>query len=83
MGEYCIFDEEEEGERPKKRVCSGEGKENAGVVDGLGMKPMTASISVGAEMKPAVSAGPVVARKASSTAAEKAKAKGRAGLRRL
>lgn len=61
---------EEEGERPKKRICSAEGKENAGGMD------VVRTGSVGTEL----GSGGVAVRKV-STVGEKAK--GRAGLRRL
>ena len=74
----------EEEERPKKRICSGEGKENAGEM-GLGVDtsaflPKPASVNVGAGITPSVG---TAARKASAPAAAAAKAKGRIGLRRL
>lgn len=59
----------EEEERPKKRICSAEGKENAG-----DMRAASISAELGSM--------PAGARKV-STVVEKAKAKGRAGLRRL
>jgi len=63
----CADYEEEEGERPKKRICSAEGKENAGSAAAFGTE---------------FGAKPPAVRKV-STMAEKAKARGRAGLRRL
>ena len=68
-----IFDEEE---RPKKRVCSAEGKENAGEA---GFVPQMNSMSAGTGLRSVFDGAP---RKASAPAAA-AKAKGRAGLRRL
>lgn len=70
----AVYDEEEE--RPKKRICSAEGKENAGEMDA------TKAVSVSAELGSKLAAGGGAVRKV-STVVEKAKAKGRAGLRRL
>ncbi len=66
--EGAVYEEEEE--RPKKRICSAEGKENAGGMD------VVRTGSVGTER----GSGGVAVRKV-STVGEKAK--GRAGLRRL
>lgn len=67
--ESVVYDEGVE-ERPKKRICSAEGKENAGGMD------VVRTGSVGTEL----GSGGVAVRKV-STVGEKAK--GRAGLRRL
>ena len=75
-------EDREDGGRPKKRVCSGEGKENFG--EGPVSPPATTEAPKAASMPNATLPKPVVgngARKMSAAAASKAK--GRAGLRRL
>lgn len=69
---------EDEEERPRKRICSAEGKENAGAMD------VTKAVSVSAELRSKLAAGRGAVRKVPTVVEKaKAKAKGRAGLRRL
>ena len=80
--EKCEVFGEEEGERPRKRVCSAEGKENLGeAVELPAFLPEHVSVDAAWVLKPLISG---TARKASAPAATAAaKAKGRVGLRRL
>ena len=82
FAEKCEVFGEEEGERPKKRVCSAEGKESLGqAVELPAFLPEHVSVDAARVLKPPVSG---MARKASAPAVTAtAKAKGRIGLRRL
>ena len=80
-------DAEEKGEgeeRPKKRVCSAEGKENCGenpVEPPVAVEPPRSASSNMIAPKPVITS--TTPRKASAAAAAAAKAKSRIGLRRL
>lgn len=80
-------EDKDEGERPKKRICSAEGKENYGDTALESLKPAeepprATSTGSGITPKPTIG-GTAAPRKVSAGAAAAARAKGRMGLRRL
>ena len=70
-------------DRPKKRVCSAEGKENCGEAAAAPPSPPAAEPFRPASFGNAVAPKPVVASVTARKASAAAKAKGRVGLRRL
>lgn len=80
-------EDKDEGERPKKRICSAEGKENYGDATGESLKPAEEpprATSMGNVTTPKPTIGGTAApRKVSAAAAMAARVQGRMGLRRL
>ena len=73
----------DEGDRPKKRVCSAEGKENYGEAVAALPSPPMVEPSRAASLGNSIAPDPVVAGVTVRKVSTAAKAKGRVGLRRL